>query len=136
MGERLMQDPKEKQCLLLTNSRLLEKSLDCLRLNFNGLKTIPQVVSLWETLLSLPSHKKRYIFWKLLPYYKGFLLKFSLKSHLLFFFLTKNSKIKTLYLAYKTLHFLKIVAVLYGVFAQVLSKISPFIFSFGLKPAK
>ena len=62
LGERLMQDPKEKQCLLLTNSRLLEKSLDCLRLNFIGLKTIPQVVSLWETLLSLPSHKKRYIF--------------------------------------------------------------------------
>ena len=56
----------------------------------------------------------------------GFLLKFSLKSHLLFFFLTKNSKIKTLYLAYKTLHFLKIVAMLYRVFAQFLSKISPF----------
>ena len=62
LGERLMQDPKEKQCLLLTNSRLLEKSLDCLRVNYHGLKTIPQVVSLWKTLLSLPSHKKRYIF--------------------------------------------------------------------------
>ena len=62
LGKRLTQDPKEKQCLLLTNSHLLEKSLDCLRVNYYGLKTIPQVVSLWETLLSLPSHKKRYIF--------------------------------------------------------------------------
>ena len=38
------------------------EKLDTLRLNYYGLKTIPQVVSLWETLLSLPSHKKRYIF--------------------------------------------------------------------------
>ena len=109
------------------------EKLDTLRLNYYGLKTIPQVVSLWETLLSLPSHKKRYIFWKLLPYYKGFFLKFSLKCHLLFFFWTKNRKIKTLYLAYNTLHFLKIVAVLYLGFDQFLSEISPFCLFFDKK---
>ena len=38
----------------------------------------------------------------------------------------KKLEIKTLYVAYKTLHFLKIIAVLYGSFAQFLSKISPF----------
>ena len=56
-----------------------------------------------------------------------FLLNFSLKSHLLVIFLTKNSEIKTMYLAKKTLHFKKIDAVSYGVFAQYLSKISHFV---------
>ena len=38
-------------------------------------------------------------------------------------FFDKNSKMKTIYLAQKALHFKKIVAVLDGVFAQFLSKI-------------
>ena len=52
---------------------------------------------------------------KLSLYYIGFLLDFSLKSHLF------------------TLHFKKIVAVLYGVFAQFLSKISPCVLFFDKK---
>ena len=75
------------------------EKLDTLRLNYYGLKTIPKVVFLWETLLSLPSHKKGYILSKLSLYYIGFLINFSLKSHLFVFFLTKNSKIKTMHLA-------------------------------------
>ena len=59
----------------------------------------------------------------MLLYYRRFLLKFSQKSYLLFFFLTKNSKIKTMYISKKTIHFKELVAILYWVFAQFLSKL-------------
>ena len=48
-----------------------------------------------KTMYRCTSHKKSYIFWKMLMYYPRLLLKFCLKSHLSYFFLTKNSKIKT-----------------------------------------
>ena len=51
-----------------------------------------------------------------LSWYRGFFLIFCSKSHLLFFFSTKNSYNKTMCQAKKTLHFVKIVALVMGGF--------------------
>merc|ERR1712030_192666 len=68
--------------------------------------------------------KKRYIFSKLSFWYRGFLLKIGLKSHLLFFFRQKTAKKRLCTRHKKAFLFFKTVVLIQGVFAENWSEIS------------
>ena len=73
-------------------------------------------------------------FFKNFPCIMRFLLNFCLKSYLeILFQFSVKSTFNHIYLAYKTLQFVKIVTLLFGVFAQIWSEILPFVLVFDKK---